>query len=130
MNDIPVDRAGRPMYDAEGRKLSIAEREAAAESQIEKEARMRLDRRLVEVKAELKTAEAAHHWVVIERDKLRVENTELRELCDKADIIMERMAEEAQEDDRIRTLAQAMVDASTKTEVEIACDALAKALGD
>jgi hypothetical protein len=45
----------------------------------------------------------------IERDKLRVENTELRELCDKADIIMERMAEEAQEDDRIRTLAQAVV---------------------
>jgi hypothetical protein len=83
MSDIPVDRAGRPMYDAEGRKLSIAEREAAAESQIEKEARMRLDRRLVEVKAELKTAEAAHHYVVLERDKLREENTALREAIQK-----------------------------------------------
>jgi hypothetical protein len=28
---IPVDRAGRPMEDADGNKLSIAEREAAAE---------------------------------------------------------------------------------------------------
>jgi hypothetical protein len=72
----------------------------------------------------------------IERDKLRVENTELRELCDKADIIMERMAEEAQEDDRIRTLAQAAVDKGYSLS-DRQCvvdkgifDALAKALGD
>ena len=50
MNDIPVDRAGRPMFDADGKKLSIADRE-------------------------LKTAKAAHHWAVIERDKLREANT-------------------------------------------------------
>jgi len=31
MTDIPVDRAGRPMFDGAGNKLSIAEREAAAE---------------------------------------------------------------------------------------------------
>jgi hypothetical protein len=29
MSDIQVDRAGRPMFDADGRKLSIEEREAA-----------------------------------------------------------------------------------------------------
>jgi ElaB/YqjD/DUF883 family membrane-anchored ribosome-binding protein len=71
----------------------------------------------------------------IERDKLRVENTELRELCDKADEIMERMAEEAQEDDRIRTLAQAVVDHAEFdgdiSEVDTAdLKALAKELGD
>jgi hypothetical protein len=48
------------MYDAAGRKLSIAEREANAAE-------------------ELSIADAAHHWVVIERDKLRMENTELRQ---------------------------------------------------
>ena len=52
MNDIPVDRAGRPMFDADGKKLSIADRE-------------------------LKTAKAAHHWAVIERDKLREANKAL-----------------------------------------------------
>jgi hypothetical protein len=120
MKDIAVDRAGRPMYDAAGRKLSIAERNSAY--------------RIATVEIELKTANAAHHYVLLERDKLRVENTELRELCDKADEIMARMAEEAREDDTIRTLAQAVVDIEFDDILDEGHDnavrALAKGLSD
>jgi hypothetical protein len=49
---------------------------------------------------------------------------------DYASYVEGRIAELEAELTAIRTLAQAVVDASTKTEVEIACDALAKALGD
>jgi hypothetical protein len=49
------------MFDADGRKLSIAEREAAQKLSI----------------ASLGQLEASYHWVVIERDKLREENTAL-----------------------------------------------------
>ena len=41
---IPVDRAGRPMFDEEGNSLSIDERIAAAEER---------DKRLTEIKEEL-----------------------------------------------------------------------------
>ena len=33
MSGIPVDRAGRPMFDEEGNKLSILEREQARENE-------------------------------------------------------------------------------------------------
>jgi predicted nuclease with TOPRIM domain len=129
MSDIPVDRAGRLMYDSKGRKLSIAERELAAlkhdhdrlqdrctelvnenEALREKAAthramyeskkdycdkvvvsftKLEIERdRLLERVAIweafgehdcLEVKDAAYHWVVIERDKLRVENTALRD---------------------------------------------------
>jgi hypothetical protein len=73
--------------------------------------------------------------------ELEAENTALRELCDKADEIMERMAEEAREDDTIRTLAQALLTALEKKQylsvppeawpdIAPAANALYKALGD
>ena len=38
MSDIPVDRAGRPMFDADGNELSIREREMAERiAELEKE---------------------------------------------------------------------------------------------
>ena len=37
-----------------------------------------LQLRITELEAELKTAQAFSHWVVIERDKLRIANTRLK----------------------------------------------------
>jgi chromosome segregation ATPase len=117
-----VDRAGRPMYDNKGNKLTMRERNYAY--------------RIVELEAELKTAEAAHHYVVIERDKLRVENTELEERIETnyqeyqdMDAYYEKAIKEFESQLQIiRTLAQAAVDAKYVDEGEL--DALAKALGD
>jgi hypothetical protein len=80
-------------------------------------------------------------WSVLRIAELEAENTALRELCDKADEIMERMAEEAREDDTIRTLAQALLTALEKKQylsvppeawpdIAPAANALYKALGD
>ena len=75
MTDIPVDRAGRPMFDADGKKLTIAEREAAR-NQCQncgfEWGTGHGEHDCLQVK------DAAYHWVCIERDKLREELTALK----------------------------------------------------
>jgi hypothetical protein len=93
MKDIPVDRAGRPMFDADGRKLSMAERKYAY--------------RITELELQLQVSEAAHHWAIIERDKLRVENTELKAALSQS---LDDHVDTGKYTRKLRTLAQSAVD--------------------
>jgi regulator of replication initiation timing len=114
------------MFNADGKKLSIAERNYAY--------------RIIELEEELKTAEAAHHWVVIERDKLRVENTKLRQQLkhERKTGFADGQLNAEIKFAGVRELAQAVVDARNHHRSFGLCPtilakpigALAKALGD
>jgi hypothetical protein len=133
--DIQVDRAGRPMFDAAGRKLSISEREEAVSRPTNK-------CRICGFEWDAEKGHGSHDCQEVKDARLSALETEVRHQKHMANKEYTRNLDTQDKYQQLRTLSQAVVDENEiggETAAMVhraapslfkALDALAKALGD